>query len=500
MADQRRASTGHAPQRSVMGPPPPPETPSRVMQPSPNMFPSLQFSPDIFSNSPFGPSTAPIYPQQRLFWESSMGMDDPSTLPRYQDPFAMSQPDYPNSFNSSSTLVPPYLPSSVPQQQPYDLPPPAAGVPSNYVDGSAYPAPFTTSPRAPPPRDDNPSMFLSSPARRFGNDQRPAYPVARNVREVPAYHHQIEESRREQEAKRAKKGEPRQPSITRSVMEALRRPVSPVKKDRPGLRRSLTHSGVGSRVPHNRQHSHVSFLDSTSNASGSSNRSRNGRTSPLKSMLDSRHNTKRTSLSLAIDENGVARTVVANVPEEDEMDLDNSDASSSISSRDENDFHDLRSQPNSFAYADEEDSLHGKGHSKSSSLASHSSAWQSSRTSSTTSRLNRTRKTVGILDPMSESDGQSSSGDAQQALRAIIGDRSRSGTGIEGPLSGGLVAHFNSSPPVPQGQFSAFNASPTTITDPDLATPSTDRGSQASHGSTRCVCGSSSDEGTMVQW
>jgi hypothetical protein len=407
-----------------------------------------------------------------------MGMDDPSGLPPYQDPFAVSQPDFSTSFNSSSTIVPSYIPNSVPQQQTYDLPP---AVPSTFVDGSAYPAPFTTSPRAPPPREDNPSMFLSSPARRFGNDQKPAYPVARNVREVPAYHHQLEESRREQEAKRSKKGEPRQPSITRSVMEALRRPVSPVKKDRPGLRRSLTHSGVGSRGP--ARQGHVSFLDSVSNASGSTNRSKNGRVSPLKSMMDRQ---KRTSLSLAIDENGVARTVVAKVPEEDEMELD-SDSSSSVSSRDEDDFHDLRSQPNSFAFDD--DRRYGQGHSKSSSLASHSSAWQSSRTSSNSSRPNRARK-VGILDPMSESDAHSNSGDAQQALRAIIEDRSRSGGD-----------HFDSSPPVPHAQFSAFNASPTTITDPDLATPSTDRGSQASHGSTRCICGIADEvSGTMVQW
>ncbi|ETN46161.1 uncharacterized protein HMPREF1541_00345 [Cyphellophora europaea CBS 101466] len=485
-----------------MGPPPPPETPSRVMHPSPNMFPSLQFSPDIFSNSPFGPVTAPIYPQQRLFWDSNMGMDDPNGLPPYTDPFAISQADFSASFNSSSTIVPSYLPSSTSQQQSYDLPPTTTSVPSNYIDGSTFAVPFTTSPLAPRPRDDNPSMFLSSPARRFANDQRPVYPVAKSIREVPAYHHQIEESRREQEAKRAKKGDPKQPSITRSVMEALRRPVSPVKKDRPGLRRSVTHSGVGSRGPHNRQQSHVSFLSSLTNAPESMSRSRSGRLSPLKSMFDARQASKRTSLSLAIDENGVARTVVAQVPEEEAMDLDESDSLSSISSRDETDFHELRSQPNSFAFGDDGDQARGLGHSKSSSLASHSSAWQSSRTSSTTSRANRQRKPVGILDPMSESELHSTSGDAQQALRAIIEDRSRTGSGNDASLANGPSAQFNSSPPVPHAQFANFNASPTTITDPDMATPSTDRGSQASHGSTRCVCGLSPDDvpGTMMQW
>lgn len=501
MADQRRASIGHASHaRSVMGPPPPPETPSRMMQqPSPTMFPTLQFSPDIFATSPWGPATAPIYPQQRLFWDPNMGMDDPSGLPPYQDAFVASQPDFSASFNSSSTIVPSFVPNTTPQPNMYDLPPVLNGIPTGYIDGSVFPAPFTTSPRAPPPRDDNPSMFLSSPARRFGNDTRPTYPVARNVREMPAYHHQIEESRREQEAKRFfRKGEPQQPSITRSVMEALRRPVSPVKNSRPGLKRSLTHSGVGTRGPQNRQQVHVAFLDSASNASGSTNRSKSGRVSPLKSMQNLRQISKRQSLSLAIDENGVAKTIVTDLPEADEMDLDGSDVSSAISSRDETDFQELRSQPNSF-YVDDAD--RPAGHSKSSSLASQSSAWQSSRTSSGNSRLNRARKAVNIMDPMAESHPVTT-GDAQQALRAIISDRSRSGSGHDSSLGSGVSA-FNSSPPVPQAHFSNFNASPTTITDPDLATPSTDRGSLASHVSTtRCICGMGPDDvpGQMLQW
>lgn len=316
-------------------------------------------------------------------------------------------------------------------------------------------------------------MFLSSPARRFGTDSIPSYQVNRNAQQLPAYHHQIEESKREQEAKRSfRKAEQRPPSITRSVMEALRRPVSPVTKERPGLKRSLTHSGVGSRGPHNRQQSHVSFLDSMSNASGSSNRSRNGRVSPMKPMLNSRQPPKRTSLALAIDENGVAKTVMTRVDEQDDMDLDESDNSSVVSSRDGTDFQDLKSQPNSF-YVDDTDFLQNSAQLN-------------------TIRANRLRPGTA---------SSSGPGDAAQALKAIIEDRTRSASGQNSSLGSGHSAQFNSSPPVPHSNYGNYNASPTTITDPDLATPSTDRGSQASHGSTRCVCGTSpEDPGLMLQW
>lgn len=167
MGDPRRASIGHTTaHRPAMGPP---ETPSRVMHPSPNMFPTLQFSPDMLSNSPFGPATAPIYPQQRLFWDPSFASVDTVPAPQqYQDPFAMGHNDFSDSFASTSTIVPPFDPNAyLPPQQPYAPPPVSRPMISSYVDGVAFPAPFHTSPRAPPPRDDNPSMFLSSPARRL---------------------------------------------------------------------------------------------------------------------------------------------------------------------------------------------------------------------------------------------------------------------------------------------------------------------------------------------
>jgi hypothetical protein len=503
----------------------PPETPSRVVQPSPNMFPSLQFSPDLFSQSPFAPVTAPVYPQQRLFWDPSMAGMDPNAMAPYQDPYVLPH-DFSDSFASTSTIMPSFQPSpQLPSQPEYSFPTVSRPMSTSFIDGAAFPAPFHTSPRMPPLRDDNPSMFLSSPARRFGNpDPHPLVP-SNAIREKPAYYHQIEESRREKEAKRAKKSEVRHPSVTRSVMEALRRPISPVKELRPGLKRSLTHSGIGGRQPHLRQPSHVSFLDNASQNSGSTSRSRTGRTSPLKSLAEgmnrssSSRNSKRTSVSLAIDENGVAKTVITKVPEDDNMDLDDDESSdSAMSLRDETDFTALRSHQNSFAFVDDEEidppynprhslQSHSKNSSRSTMASSHS-LWHSSRTSSTTSAMRNTitkrnsMQRKQIRTDTHHSLLEANPGDAQQALRAIIQDRSRSTSANDDSVGSHHSLQFNSSPPIVQSQFSVFNASPTTITDPDLATPSTDRESSTSNGSTRCVCNSTNIDPNvvMIQW
>ncbi|RMZ88353.1 hypothetical protein DV736_g4430, partial [Chaetothyriales sp. CBS 134916] len=529
----RRPSSGQAP-RMLMGPP---ETPSRVIQASPTMFPSLQFSPDIFSPA-FGPASAPIYPQQRLFWDpnATAPIDHLNTLPSYQDPMAVTGPNnFSQSFGPASTLVPPFVPGQqMPQQQSYGQ---AADPrpPTTYVAGPAFPGPFSTSPRMPLAQDDNPSMFLSSPARRFTNDHQPTRTVGSFVQDRPAYYHQIEESRREKEAKRRRKNEVRHPSVTRSVMEALRRPISPVKDSFPGLKRSLTHSGAHGRQSHLGQQSHVSFLDNVSTHSGSTCRSgRTGRSSPLKSLIGSvsrqqvgSKTSKRTSLSLEIDENGVAKTVVTKIPDEIDMDLDmdeedDSGSESGASSRDESDFGLLASQQNSFCFPnDDEDGCsvsqtpvgRFQGHSKNSSystMASHGSTIPSSRNSSTFLSLSNAklpnrapaqRKTRGLHTMQEDVDMTpvNGSGDAQQALRAMLQTRSRSTSAHDGSGGSQHSAQFNSSPPVPHHAFSNYNVSPTTITDPGLATPSTDHESPISSGGTRCVCNNPEPSTLMIQ-
>lgn len=472
MSDQRRMSNSG---RIVMGPP---ETPCRITQASPQLFTnsSLQFSPDLFQpHLMSGPQTAPVYPQQRLFWDSSTPSGDAFSTPQpYQDPFAIPQNHLTSPFAPSPGILPAY-PSSGNQQQP--VLPSQGGSSSRSTTRPAsiethFPTPFTTSPRLVPPIAEDPSLFLSSPARRFGGpDTNTSF--SRPAPEKPAYHHQIEESKREKEFERARRAKARRSSgILASTIEP-KRSVSPANSNgRPGLKRSLTHTGAGDRR-HSYHQSQVSFA---SNVSVHSNRSgvlsRNGRSSPLKANHD--YNTyqasqrKRTSLTFTIDEDGRAKTVVTKLPDDDLMDLDEESTESDSDSTD---------QPiHSFAFEEQDESpavsrLRKEwNHSKTSSYSSR----QSSHTSSNSNRTNE--------------------GNAKEALRAILHDRAPSNPARRS-ISLSQSQQFHSSPPIQQH---GYNASPTTITDPDISTPSTDRGSE---GSTRCICNSNSPGGQfMIQW
>jgi hypothetical protein len=553
MADQRnrRMSASNV---SQMGPP---ETPGRRVAASPQFFPSLQFSPDLFQTPMSGPATAPAYPQNRLFWDpSSTGEDIP-----YQDPFGPPHSD----------LVTPFTPSPVPSHgfqsagsvssaHAYDLPssqatqvlaPPM----SPSIDGSGFPAPFTASPRLPAPAPDDPSMFLSSPARRFGPAPQPISSLSSNRPELQAYHHQVQESKREEELERAKKATTKRSSTSRTSKTVLKRPVSPSSSSRPGLKRSMTHTGVNESYPHQRRQSQVSFADSVSVLNDGARPSRGRRSSPLKPSSVSSYQGSdrapprtRTSLSFTIDKDGRAKTVVTQIPDRpaSRMDMDDESSGSETDSIDATDFDMIRSQKNSFAFPEQEEQnrqierlrYQAKSHSKSSSysstIASSTSAHPSSRTSSAVSaprprshlsgdpyvksmydaqaRRSFTSSTVQIPnDDDTILDDEEDHGDAQHALRAMLKDRPRSvSTHIAHfpPPSSHMNAfqqQFHSSPPIPQhhqhSNYGIFNASPTTITDPDLATPSTDRGSHASSSSTRCVCNSSSPDGKlMIQW
>lgn len=534
---------------SQMGPP---ETPGRRVAASPQLFPSLQFSPDLFQTPMSGPATAPVFPQNRLFWDPS---SNPEDLP-YQDPFGSSHPD----------LVSPFTPSPVPSHgfqsagsvssaQAYNLPrsqntqvlaPPL----SPSIDGSGFPVAFTASPRAPAAAPEDPSMFLSSPARRFGPAHQPVGSLsASNRPELQAYHHQIQESERERQLERAKKATGTRSSIAGNSNHVLKRPVSPPLGSRPGLKRSSTHSGVGDSYPHRRRQSQVSFAETVSVLNDGARYPRGGRSSPLKP--DSAHayrnvdrppSRSRTSLSFTIDEDGRAKTIVTRLPDlpASRTDMDDTSSGSENDSLDAADFDMARSQNNSFAFPEQEEQnphidrlrYEAKSHSKSSSysstIGSSASAHPSSRTSSALggarprSRLPGDSYATNVMDvqarrsftqfhPHTPNDGNMTlddhegSGDAQQALRAILKDRPRSAsTNVARfpPPAINTFQVFHSSPPLPHhNNYGIFNSSPTTITDPDLATPSTDRGSHTSSNGTRCICTSSSPDGqVMIQW
>ena len=471
MADQRRMSNNG---RTVMGPP---ETPSRITQASPQLFMNATplFSPDLFPpHLMSGPQTAPAYPQQRLFWDSSTPHGEVYSTPQpYQDPFALPQDQLTSPFAPSSGTLP-ALPPSNGQQQPIV---PSQGRSSS--TGSArpssldahFPVPFTTSPRVAPSTAEDPSLFLSSPARRFGGSENNTS-FSRSAPEKPAYHHQIEESKREKEFERARKAKARRSSgILVSSIEP-KRSVSPANSNgRPGLRRSLTHTGAGDRR-HSYHQSQVSFASTVSvHSTRSGALSRNGRSSPLKLSHDystyQAPSRKRTSLTFTIDEEGRAKTVVTKLPDDDLMDLDEESTESDSDSTD---------QPvHSFAFEEQDESP---------AVSRLRKEWNHSKNSSYSSRQ---------PSHASFNSNRTNDGNAKEALRAILHDRAPTNAARRS-TSLSQSQQFHSSPPVQQ---QGYNASPTTITDPDLSTPSTDRDSNSG---TRCICNSSSPAGRMIQW
>ena len=549
MADPRRHSNSKL---SNMGPP---ETPSRLNQASPQLFPALQFSPDLFQTQFSGPASAPAYPQQRLFWDTSSADTNGNTIStHYQDGFGVAHNDFMVPFVPSPAMSHGFENTNMVPDVAYDLPSSqssqATVSASPYFGGATFPASFTASPRPQPLSAEDPSLFLSSPARRFGPPPQSFHStnMATRVERQP-YHHQIEESKREEEVERAKKSRPHRFSGPLQSSNSLRRPASPNAESRPGLKRSLTDSGAGETNFHIRQQSQVSFAEPVSVADGVARRlSRGGRSSPLKrlsrsswqSSTDRPTSRQRTSLTFTIDKDGRAKTVVTTVPEtvDSHMNLDEDSSDSGADSVDVADFSIARSQNNSFAYPEDETPHqsylksrsdvrnHSKQSSYSSTMTSSNSTYHSSRTSSNfgsvrprsnrvdnafvragQSQASHCRHSLAQANPSEKSflddDSDDEKGDAQHALRAVLKDRPRS-TSMQAGLTNrrsGPPPQFHSSPPMQENRYGVFNESPTTITDPDLATPSTDRESYASNNSTRCICNSPSPNGQyMIQW
>ena len=115
----------------------------------------------------------------------------------------------------------------------------------------------------------------------------------------------------------------------------------------------------------------------------------------------------------------------------------------------------------------------------------------------------------GAVDEPDEEDA----GDAQHALRQVLKGRSRSvkqhhtvsGYRPRANRRSLAAAQLRSSPPPRFGgdldiRSRGSNASPTTITDPDLATPNSGRQNNPSN-ATRCICNSMDNGGhLMIQW
>ncbi|KAL1979824.1 hypothetical protein VTN96DRAFT_5084 [Rasamsonia emersonii] len=540
------------------------ETPSRLIGASPQTFGNFQNSPDLFQLSSVDPSASPFFPQQKLFWDQDtdqqagdMGLPNPSN-----DLFGSetSAPFTTASTTSQTTGVPP-LPAL---QGSMDLPEFSSDASFGIVstapaDAALFPPPFSTSPRVPITKAEDPGLFLSSPARRFGPPQpRPETQTRRlppRVNRQP-YHHQTEESKREELRRARKQNRPLSGSFSEDEDEDEDDDddyTPRARGPRPGLTRSLTHTAVTSHSSHARQLSQ-GMLASTSGVKKPLSR---GRSSPIKTTRQSLSRANSTgfpsrsqSLVLKIDKDGRAKTEIQVVDRStgltdpiSEMDMEGSTTESENESAEFSDYSIARSQSTSFALpgpsltkptVSRAGSL-SRPNSKSSytsTIASSTSGRRSPWADSTRSGQRRPQSAILQHDwantprrfsvpanadytrgtssssttdstlPEQEED----SGDAQHALRQMLKGRARNARQPVGGYGAGRVpvsqslTHLRSSPPSMNRFDSSSNgatSSPTTLTDPDLATPSTDRRSNPSNG-TRCVCKSTDNGGHLM--
>ncbi|THC87485.1 hypothetical protein EYZ11_013071 [Aspergillus tanneri] len=522
------------------------ETPSRLMGASPRLFGDLQTSPDPFQLASIDPSASPLFPQRGLFWDHD---------PEHQSGRTTSSENNANLFHSTPPAAfhanqnfmhdshVPQLPSIEGNLELPELNNNVYGL-SSATDAALFPAPFSTSPRLPMAKAEDPAMFLSSPARRFGGPQpTPDKQLFSRPTRQP-YHHQTEESKRE-ELRRAQSVNCHLPGYD----ECDDDDYTP-RQARPTLTRSLTHSAVTSSY-------RPGLTGLMASAKGIRKSPSKGRSSPTKPLRQPLPRTSSTSVSgfprrsqsvvLKIGKDGRAKAEMQTVAETSTgltdpvmgMELDGSTTESEYDSTEFSEYPMVPNRNPSFTFSDvgrpmlaRSDSgsrPQSKGSYTSTAASSHSgrmSPWRGvsrgsvrrpqcrpgaeewKQTPKRQSMINYDlsyRSASSIPGPLA--DPEEDSGDAQHALRKVLQERGRIprphtvGYGPRANRPSRSLAHLRSSPPRFGIELDLntrdANTSPTTMTDPDLATPSTDRYSNPSNG-TRCICNSMDNGGHLM--
>lgn len=436
-------------------------TSSAQVEESPSIhFPNLQFSPDGLGFSMSGAATAPVYPQHRLFWDPEqdvnvMNLDIPMDdtfaglgVQRQLDPFVSEHDTVNNLVKAKQPIVPSSAVSSTPR-------------------GKLI----------------NPSILFSSPSRPKTSGQKiqddALKPYAHQLQDA-----EIERELRSRRSKRKRGADVESPAVQAATL-ALREAEEEGSQASSDSNTSLP---LGQLRPRSSRHSRSS-------------------------------QNKRASVTLSIDASGRASTQTTF---QDGMDLDvDTDSSSSDSSPSPLCNEIVFSQPSSFAYP-----IDRKKKIKSSSHSHKSSYGSSLYTPSEKAGSDKVgRNQVHFREPQSFISGQlngseseaetimdsdEDKGNAQAELKKVLlqrstkkpsrrGQRQTRAARVPPPSS---LSYSQSSLTLSHLPYSEANQdiSPTTVTDPDLATPTTGPQSARSDGSTRCVCSDSEAKGLMVQW
>lgn len=531
---------------------------------SPNLFPGLQFSPEVFADfSITGPATAPVYPQHKLFWDpdentADMNIDFSTDdafgfgmgIQKTLDPFVSTfdhtaGPHASNNGLGTSTVDVMGLPLSTTMTSAHE---------TSFISTSGRTGTMTTLANA-----VNPSLLFSSPGQSSKQSDLPQLQVSKGENLQP-YAHQIRDAELEKKMestrrpKRRRGPEADSPAV-KAALKALRDGKSESSGSEQIIRDDID-------LPMDNRARKTRFL---SGPPESHLHRRSSPTKPRSKSQTQRHSSarqprRRSALTFTIDANGRAKTETKFVDEDGEpvsehqMDID-STSEDNESASDEDDAGMTISQAQSFNFPTQKPKqprlgrfvTDPKTHPQKSSYAS---TFTSSNTSnslpgrdfskgrvisdfalpldthiqSNTNQFDLTPSSATVSDHLNGVDHDMDSdaevarnfddgkGDAQSELKKVIQKRSqnkstkqlqRSGSGRRmAPQYHAYPTYGSQVHPYPTGGYGTgqntyMNISPTTITDPDFATPSTARTSD----STRCVCHvTDADDELMILW
>ena len=505
---------------------------------SPQHFPALQFSPDGFSFATSGSATAPVYPQHKLFWDPEQGGDTMNIDFPMDDTFAAfgmgiqkNSDPFVSTTDHASGMQFPTSPAF------------------NLISASnEHLATFATSLHAESPSHTitsahgksagnvvNPSLLFTSSVRAA---DVAAMPVVSQVIEddvLRPYAHQIRDAQMELDMQMARKPKRKRVPET-GDSPAVKAALLTLREDQVGR------SGI--------ERDHIDDIIEAKAIARSRSRNSYGYSKELKDVgskslpkqrSQSRahdNQRKRSSVTLTIDASGRAKTVVADdIKHASKREIQvNSDSADSDSDSSSSSIEMVKSQPQSFVFTSQRHKQpklgrfygNSKSHSQRSSyvssLGSTSTAQQMS-SDIHTQRSSQAFNGAGGIEVESEAetviDTDDDRGDAQSELKKVLRSRSQktfskqamrpeSRDGFTGqrrayPSQGGPLHPYHTTGSHTPGHYGYqdpySNISPTTITDPDMSTPTTGRESNASGDSTRCVCHITEDFGeVMIQW
>lgn len=488
---------------------------------SPQQFSSIQFSPEVFGSfSMAGPATAPVYPQQKLFWDPNQDNNamniDFGTTHSFADSFGLDSSKQMQLFASNNDLMAmSHMVSSsfdADNAMGLTMPVTASAVPqTNHLSSAGL---ITNGSRSKLSNTAvDPSLLFSSPTRAT---EQPLVDLPDQMMQdnnLQPYAHQIREAQRERESSetrrsKRRRGPPTESPAVKAALETLRGE----EEDR--SRQSLK-ADSSTKPSHRGTHSKRAPFEKPEAQSVRTSKALSTRTSNSHGRHPPSQRQRVPKVTFSIGPDGRAKTETQAVPDtqsESMMDVD-SDSEDTESLSSEDDTFMATSRPSSFAYPTKKAALPKLGRFVSSGSTAHSqkSSYASTQMNVIDPSLGSTFISGPLLDPRGaesevETEVDSDNEHAQSELKKIVQNRAnrrpseqlREGMQSRHMYAGNAYGFQQAVTPT-QDMFN--NISPTTITDPDLATPSSARDSTISGGSTRCVCHNSEADGEfMIMW